>query len=193
MLLTPASLSSTTNKLHWKHLQSWRAYMHFTSQAPLFKHYRIQSSLLALNNPRCLLAHITGVQPQRGYQAFLRWASSLVPRMAAHRQELAERAWQGLCSSLPCKPQVPWGTALLYRKVPMQGTSAATATLAPKVHFCLHPATSLAMCKSHLFLQMSQWQENIDLAENTEGSGEKRLKVFHNEQRQFIPTAFAFC
>lgn len=146
-----------------------------TSQDPLSKHDRIQS-VAALNNPKGLLAQITGVQPQRGSQAFLKQTSSLVARMAEHRQELAERAWQGLCSSLPCKPRVPSGTALLSSKVPMQGTSTATAMLTPKVHFYRHPATSPAMCKGHLHLQMSQWQENIDLAENTDRGGEKRLK-----------------
>lgn len=99
VLLTAASPSSTTHILHWKHLRSWRAYRVSTSQNPLFKHYRIQSSLLALNNPKCLLAQITGVQPHCGSQAFLRQVSSLVARMAQNKGKSWQRGHGRACAA----------------------------------------------------------------------------------------------
>lgn len=99
VLLTPASPSSTTHILHWKHLQSWRAYRVSTSQNPLLKHYRIQPSLLALNNPKCLLAQITGVQPHCGSQAFLRQVSSLVARMAQNKGKSWQRGHGRACAA----------------------------------------------------------------------------------------------
>lgn len=136
-----------------------------TSYAPLRKYYRIQSSsLLALNNPKSIYpacSNNRGAAPAC-LSGLPRQASSLIPRMAERRQDLAERGCSkalprvrhSSCSSLPAEPQVPSGTVLLNSKVPVQGTSTAAATLDPKVHSYLHPATCRAIRESHLYSQM---------------------------------------
>jgi len=76
--------------------------------------------------------------------------------MAEHRQDPAERGWgtAGLMQPPTSRATGPLGTVLLLSNVPVQGTSTAAATLDPKAHSYLGPATSCATHKSHLHSQM---------------------------------------
>lgn len=127
-----------------------------TSYAPLNKHYRIQSfSVLALDNSKTIYpagSDNRGTAPARLSGLLLRtsdgWTQARPGGERLRQSPAQDMTWHSSCRSPPPKPQVPAGTVLLTSKALTQGTSAATATLDPKVHSHLHPATSHAMRQS---------------------------------------------
>lgn len=89
-----------------------------TSQDSLLKHYRIQSSSLALNNPKCLLVQITGLQPQHGSQAVLRQASSLVVQMAGNKGKSWQRGHGRACAAPVLQATGPLGHSTAVQQSP---------------------------------------------------------------------------